>query len=424
VSTTAAAGLDVMQARLGNGLRVVVSTDRSVPLVAVDVWYGVGSRDERSDRTGLAHLFEHLMFQGSAHVGPVEHMQLLQRVGGSVNGTTSFDRTTYYETVPSGALELAVWLEADRMGTLLSALTQENLDNQRDVVKNERRQRYDNVPYGTATERLFRLTFPEGHPYHHTPIGSMAHLDAASLDDCADFFRTYYAPNNAVVAIVGDVDAEQAVALVDQLCGDIPPHEVPAPRAGWFDAADGGARVEVDDPVPAAALRALVRVPPDGTHEHEAAHLVARILARGRSSRLTRRLVRHEEVAQSVTYSPYPLVGGVAAIGLDLRIRSGRTVAEAELALAEEVERLVEDGPTEDELLTAKAQSDRQWGSRLATRHGMADELARAVSLFGDVTRVAEAEARWHAVTAEEVRRAAGLFRADRAVSLVYRAPA
>src|SRR5579884_3718814 len=217
-----AGGIDIIEHRLANGLRVVLSEDHLTPVAAVCLWYDVGSRHEVAGRTGLAHLFEHLMFQGSASVKGNGHFELIQAAGGSLNGTTSFERTNYFETMPAHQLELALWLEADRMGSLLVALDETSLENQRDVVKNERRQRYDNVPYGTAFERLTAMAYPEGHPYHHTPIGSMADLDAASLADAQAFFRTYYAPNNAVLAVVGDIDPAQTLAWVEKYFGSIP----------------------------------------------------------------------------------------------------------------------------------------------------------------------------------------------------------
>ncbi len=218
-------GLTATEHKLANGLRVVLSEDRLTPVAAVCLWYDVGSRHEVPGRTGLAHLFEHLMFQGSAQVKGNGHFELVQGAGGSLNGTTSFERTNYFETMPAHQVELALWLEADRMGTLLTALDEESMENQRDVVKNERRQRYDNVPYGTAFERLVAKIYPEGHPYHHTPIGSMADLDAASLEDAREFFRTYYAPGNAVLAVVGDIDSAQTLAWIEKYFGSIPPHD-------------------------------------------------------------------------------------------------------------------------------------------------------------------------------------------------------
>src|ERR671918_1731976 len=185
--------------RLDNGLFVTLSEDRTAPIVAVNLWYHVGSANERPGKSGFAHLFEHMLFQGSAHVAANEHFELVQRAGGTLNGSTWLDRTNYFETVPSNQLALALWLEADRMANLLPAMTQEKLDNQRDVVKNERRWSIDNQPYGSWDEKMQELVYPDRHPYHHSTIGSMEDLSAASLEDVSDFFATYYAPNNAVL---------------------------------------------------------------------------------------------------------------------------------------------------------------------------------------------------------------------------------
>ena len=198
-------------------MRVIVAPDRVAPVAAINLWYDVGSKHEQPGRTGFAHLFEHFMFQGSRHVAKAEHLGIVQGAGGVCNATTYFDRTNYFETLPSHEVELGLWLEADRMATLLDALSQENLDNQRDVVKNEKRQSYDNRPYGSFYEKLMAAVFPPGHPYHHTPIGSMADLDAASLEDVTAFFRTYYVPNNAVLTVAGDVE-EAAVFDAAERC--------------------------------------------------------------------------------------------------------------------------------------------------------------------------------------------------------------
>src|SRR6187399_2481838 len=209
------------QFQLANGLNVILHRDTSVPIVAVNVWYHVGSANERPGRTGFAHLFEHMLFQGSEHVEANEHFELVQRAGGTLNGSTWLDRTNYYETLPSNQLALALWLEADRMGRFLPGLTQQKLDTQRDVVKNERRWSVDNQPYGTWWEKLPALCFPEEHPFHHSLIGSMEHLSDASLDDVAEFFSTYYAPNNAVLSIAGDFDPDEARRLVEEYFGPI-----------------------------------------------------------------------------------------------------------------------------------------------------------------------------------------------------------
>src|SRR5688500_7290264 len=207
--------------RLPNGLFVTLSEDHTAPIVAVNVWYHVGSANERAGRTGFAHLFEHMLFQGSANVAANEHFELVQRAGGTLNGSTWLDRTNYFETVPSNQLALALWLEADRMGRLLPAMTQQKLDTQRDVVKNERRWSVDNQPYGTWWEKLPALAFPEDHPFHHSLIGSMEDLTAASLEDVAQFFATYYTPDNAVLSIAGDFDPDDARRLVQEYYGPI-----------------------------------------------------------------------------------------------------------------------------------------------------------------------------------------------------------
>ena len=289
-------GLAATEHRLANGLRVVLCEDHLTPVAAVCLGYDVGSRHEVAGRTGLAHLFEHLMFQGSAQVKGNEHFELVKGTGGSLNGTTTFERTTYFQTMPAQQTELALWLEADRMGSLLSALDQESLDNQRDVVKNERRQRYDNLPYGTAFERLVAMAYPGDHPYHHLPIGSMADLDAASLEDAQAFFRTYYAPNNAVLAVVGDIDPERTLGWIEKYFGTIPPHDVkPAPRDGSVAGPlDADARQVATEGVPSCALMTAYRLPQDGTLEADTADLALTVLGGGESSRLHNRLVRQD----------------------------------------------------------------------------------------------------------------------------------
>ena len=213
--------LKVEKYQLANGLDVILHEDHTTPVVGVNLWYRVGSKDEKTGRTGFAHLFEHLMFQGSQHHDS-EYFGPIEKVGADINGSTAEDRTNYYETLPSNALELALWLESDRMGFLLPALTQAKLDNQRDVVKNERRQSVDNVPYGRSEELIHEALYPKGHPYHHSVIGSMADLSAASLSDVSAFFRTYYAPNNASLTIAGDFNVAETKALVEKYFGPIP----------------------------------------------------------------------------------------------------------------------------------------------------------------------------------------------------------
>ena len=390
---------------LDNGLRLVVSEDHLAPVVAVNVWYDVGSRHERPDRTGLAHLFEHLMFQGSRNVGPAEHFSLLQGVGATLNGTTSFDRTNYFEAVPTHAYELALWLEADRMGTLLDALTQENLDNQRDVVKNERRQRYDNVPYGTAWEQLFALLYPAGHPYHHMPIGSMEHLDATTLDDCVDFFTRHYAPANATLTVVGDVDPAQVLDCVEHYFGAIPTLATAAPAPdGTIGPRTEGVTSVTHEPVPAETRYEVFRVPPEATPDNDAAEVALQVLTGGGASRLVRRLVREEQLASAVQGGVQGLVGGTDVAVLVSRAASGQSLDDLAKGVEEEVARLAADGPTDEELERARARLSHDWLDQLGTAMGRADILNRHETLHGDAALADTVLPRLDAVTADAVR--------------------
>ena len=300
--------------RLPNGLRLIVAEDHLAPVVAVNLWYNVGSRHEVAGKTGFAHLFEHVMFQGSANVGKAEHMALVQSAGGTLNGTTWADRTNYFETMPAHQLELALWLEADRMGTLLDALDQANLDNQREVVKNEKRWSYDNRPYGSWMEKMLGHLYPPGHPYHHPTIGSMADLDAASLDDVRAFFATYYAPNNAVLSVVGDCDRAQVRAWAERYFGPIAanPAIPPLPDMTLPPLLGEERRETVEDQVPLARVYVAFRAPAFGDTRLDAIDLSTQILTGGKGSRLHRRLVREECLAQDVATLQVP---GGAALG-------------------------------------------------------------------------------------------------------------
>ncbi len=416
-------GLTATEHRLSNGLRVVLSEDHLTPVAAVCLWYDVGSRHEVAGRTGLAHLFEHLMFQGSAQVSGNGHFEMVQSAGGSLNGTTSFERTNYFETMPAHQLELALWLEADRMGSLLTSLDQECLDNQRDVVKNERRQRYDNVPYGTAFERLTAMSYPADHPYHHTPIGSMADLDAASLEDAQAFFRTYYAPNNAVLAVVGDIDPRLTLEWIEKYFGSIPAHDSkPAPRDGTLpDVMGAQSREVVREDVPSRAMMAAYRLPRDGGRPADAADLALTVLGGGESSRLHNRLVRHDRSAVGCGFGMLRLVGAPSLGWLDVKASSGVEVADIEAAVDEEMARFAQEGPTPEEMERAQAQLEREWLDRLATVGGRADELCRATVLFGDPQLALTAVRRILAITPEEVRQvAAERLRPDNRAVLIY----
>ena len=419
----ATGGLTATEHRLANGLRVVLSEDHLTPVAAVCLWYDVGSRHEVAGRTGLAHLFEHLMFQGSAQVKGNGHFELVQGAGGSLNGSTSFERTNYYETMPAHELELALWLEADRMGSLLTALDDESMENQRDVVKNERRQRYDNVPYGTAFEKLTAMSYPEGHPYHHTPIGSMADLDAASLEDAREFFRTYYAPNNAVITVVGDIDPDQTLAWIEKYFGSIPGHDgKKPPRDGTLPDVIGEQKREVvEEDVPSRALMAAYRLPHDGARECDAADLALTALGGGESSRLNKRLVRRDRLAVGAGFGLLRLAGAPSLGWLDVKASGGVEVAQIEEAVDDELRRFAEEGPAPEEMERAQAQLEREWLDRLATVGGRADELCRYAVLFGDPQLALTAVQRVLEITAEEVRQvAAARLRPENRAVLVY----
>ncbi len=410
--------------RLANGLRLIVAEDHLAPVAAVNIWYAVGSKHEQPGKTGFAHLFEHVMFQGSAHVSKAEHIGLIQAVGGTMNGTTWLDRTNYFETVPSHQLELALWLEADRMGTLLDALNQENLDNQREVVKNEKRWSYDNRPYGSWNERLLRGIFPPEHPYHHPTIGSMEDLDAASLEDVGAFFRMHYAPNNAVLSVVGDVDREQVRAWVDRYFGTIPANPALPVDLGDLSlpATLGGERREVVmDRVPLPRIYWGFRSPIFGDPRLDALDLAGQILAGGKGSRLHRRLVREDRLAQDVSLFSLGFVGGASVTAGWATARPGVDLERLEAVYWEELRRLATEPPTADELDRAKALTEADELGALQRVEDRADRLSMFATLFDDPDLANRMLPRYLAVTAEQIRDVcAEVFNPDNRFVLTY----
>ncbi len=370
--------------RLGNGLTVVLSEDHTAPIVAVNLWYHVGSANERPGRTGFAHLFEHMLFQGSANVGSNEHFELIQRAGGTLNGSTWLDRTNYYETVPSNQLETALWLEADRMGYLLPAMTQQKLDTQRDVVQNERRWSMDNQPYGTWWERLPALCFPPGHPFHHSLIGSMADLDAASLDDIAQFFSTYYTPDNAVLSIAGDFDAATARQMVDRHFGPI---QRGAARPSLPDMSVsptfGGPRREVvADDVMLPRLFVASRSPVFGSDDYYAASVCGAILGLKKGSRLFRTLVREHEVAAEVSSFTYDLTKGSDLLVIDVMARPETSPENLETQVHQQLDLVVSEGVTENEVERAIALIETDLVVTLQSAGDRADRLSLFATYF------------------------------------------
>jgi zinc protease len=411
--------------RLDNGLRVIISEDHLAPVVAVNLWYDVGSRHEVEGRTGFAHLFEHLMFQGSANVGRGQHFSIVNAAGGTLNGTTWCDRTNYYETVPSHHLATALWLEADRMGGLLDALDQPNLDNQRDVVKNEKRQTRDNQPYGSWLDHLHELCYPVGHPYHHTTIGSMADLDAASLEDARAFYSTWYGPDNAVLSIVGDVETAEALTLATRYFGGIPAKgSFPTPPSTDLPPRLGGeVRRTVTDRIPVPRVFVGYRTAPFGTQEFDAMQVAGVVLGGGRGSRLYKALVLDRQLLQPSDGSivdGWPFIGGASVTIADLLPREGVEIEELEAAYHAEVERLA-DGVTPEEVERAGALITSQWLHHLAAVDGRADSFGEYATLLGDPGLLNEALPAWLAVTAEQVVEVAGeVMRADNRAVITF----
>jgi predicted Zn-dependent peptidase len=409
--------------RLANGLFVTLSEDHTAPIVAVNLWYHVGSANERAGRTGFAHLFEHMLFQGSAHVGANEHFEIVQRAGGTLNGSTWLDRTNYFETVPSNQLAVALWLEADRMGQLLPAMTQQKLDTQRDVVKNERRWSVDNQPYGTWWERLPALSFPPEHPFHHSLIGSMEDLSEASLEDVAQFFATYYTPDNAVLSIAGDFDPAEARAMVEQYFGGIPrgggkpplrPMEVPARFGEWR-------REVVEDVVMLPRLFLAFRAPVFGSDAHYVATVLAAILGTGKGSRFQHSLVRDREIASEASAFTFDLAKAADILIADVTARPGISATRLEAEVVREIDLLRTNGVTAEEVERAVALLETALVSALQSAGDRADKLSMFATYFGDPELVNEQTARYQRVTAAQVNALArDLLGEDNRATLLY----
>jgi predicted Zn-dependent peptidase len=409
--------------RLDNGLLVTLSEDHTAPIVAVNLWYHVGSANERPGRTGFAHLFEHMLFQGSANVAANEHFELVQRAGGTLNGSTWLDRTNYFETLPSNQLALALWLEADRMGALLPAMTQQKLDTQRDVVKNERRWSVDNQPYGTWWEQLPALAYPPSHPFHHSLIGSMDDLSAASLEDVEHFFATYYTPDNAVLSIAGDFDPAEARELVARFFGGIPRggRKPPLPDMSLPERFGGWLRATVPDEVMLPRLFLAFRSPVFGSEAYYVASVTSAILGLGKSSRLQRILVREREIASEATAFTFDLSKGADLLVLDVTGRPEVPGKSLEGAVADIVDGMRTDGVTTDEVERAVALIETALVTSMQSAGERADKLSLFATYFGDPSLVNDQVDRYRAVTAEQVSAMArARFGEDNRASLLY----
>ena len=393
---------------LSNGLDVILHEDHSLPVAAVNIWYHVGSQNEDPRRTGFAHLFEHIMFRGSKHHNRGYFLPL-QELGANVNGSTSVDRTNYYENVPAEYLELALWLESDRMGFLLEALDEDGFAVEREVVKNERRQSYENRPYGLAGQEIRKALFPPQHPYHWQTIGSQAHLDAASIDEVKEFFRRFYAPNNASLAIAGDIDVDETRRLVQLYFGDLPPAP-PVPRLQrWIPRVDGEVRLAMIDRVQLHRVYLTWAGPPRFDTDEAPLDVLVSILGEGRSSRLYRALVYQDEIARSVaaSYSAMEIAGQIT---LDATVAPGSTVEEVERALLADLARVQDEPPRADELERVLNRLEAQYVHQLEQLGGFQGRanLLNYFNVFaGDPGRLNSDFERYRAVTPLDVQRVA-----------------
>ena len=394
---------------LPNGLTVILAQDKTTPTVAVNVWYHVGSKNEVVGRTGFAHLFEHVMFTGSGNVPYGLHDKLTEGVGGSNNGTTNNDRTTYFETVPANYLESALWLEADRMGYLLDALDLAKLNAQRDIVKNERRQGVDNQPYGRAGEILAKATYPGSHPYSWDVIGSMEDLSAASEEDVKNFFRLYYAPNNAYLAIAGDFDPAQAKAWITKYFGDIPRGKpIVRPKVAPVTLA-AEKRLVYEDRVQVPRL--YMQWPTVGEQHDDrfALSVLGTILTGARTARITKALVYDEQAAASA-FAGQSTNEDVGEFQLVVTPRPGHSLSTLESAIDAIIARLKKEGPTAEEIQKAVAGEELDFLRNLESNFGKASRLADGAGYHGDPGYFRTEYQKTLSVTAEDVKRVANTY--------------
>ena len=406
------------QFTLPNGLNVIMHVDRSTPIVAVDLWYHVGSKNEVRGRTGFAHLFEHMMFQGSKNYND-DYFRPLQEAGANINGSTNPDRTNYYEILPSNFLELALFMEADRMGGLLDAMTMDKLNNQRDVVKNERRQSYENQPYGTAGETISAIMYPPDHPYHWTTIGSLEDLTAASMDDVKAFFRQYYVPNNASLVIAGDFDTKKARSWVEKYFGPIPRGAAvvrPNPPAPKFAAE---IRKTVEDDVPLPRLYMIWHTVPRFAGDDSALSMLGSVLSAGRNSRLQSNLIYGKQLAQNVTANQQSreITG---AFQVTSTARPGKSLDDIEKEILAEIERIKKEPPTAEEMGRALNQIESQAVYALQTVFGRADQMNNYFTMRGRPDYFQQNLDEFRKVTAADVQRVAQTYLTDKKLVMSY----
>lgn len=392
------------QYTLDNGLHVILHQDKSTPIVAVAVMYHVGSKNENPDRTGFAHFFEHLMFEGSENIGRGEYDDYVQNAGGTLNANTTFDRTYYYQILPSNELALGLWLESERM--LHARVDDKGIETQREVVKEERRQRVDNQPYGSILEETFKRCYTE-HPYRWPVIGSMAHLEAAEEADYKNFYNDFYVPNNAVLSIAGDIDFHEAKKFVDQYFASIPKSAKPVYRPRVTEPPlSGEVRDTIYDNIQLPAVIQAYRIPAQGTKEYYAVDMVSRILSSGESSRLYRALVDEQQKALFVGNFPLALEDPGVSLAFGIT-NMGVDVYDLEMAIDEEVKRVQEQLITEQEFQKLRNQIESEFVTSNSRIAGIAESLATYYMFFGDTDLINTEIDRYLAVTREDIMAAA-----------------
>jgi predicted Zn-dependent peptidase len=393
--------------KLKNGLRVILSEDHSAPTYSISVVYNVGSRDEKKGRTGFAHLFEHMMFQGSENVGKGEHFVLIENNGGGMNGSTNTDRTEYHETLPANQIDLGLFLESDRMRSL--AITQANLGNQRETVKEERRQRYDNQPYGLTFDTLYETTY-DSFAYKHSTIGSMEDLDAASVKDVADFFKTYYAPNNAVLTLVGDFKSSEILNKIEKYFGNIP-SQPPPPAPDMNEPKQTAERRKtIEDPLAQIPRIDIAwKIPPGNTPDWFALFVLGEILSSGQSSRMYRTLVREKQVVVQEGAGPMERRGPSLFI-VDMAVVPGKDLKEVEQLVYDELERVKNEPVTDAELQKVRMALKRAKVEQLEGTIGRAEDLGENAIFYNDPNVINTASDKLMSVTKEQIQKAARTY--------------
>jgi len=399
--------VDFKEFRLQNGLRVLLAEDHSAPTYSICVTYNVGSRDERPGRTGFAHLFEHMLFQGSENVGKGEHFILIQNNGGSANGTTNIDRTNYFETLPANQLELGIFLEADRMRA--PAITQANFDNQRLTVQEERRQSYDNRPYGKTYEAVIGLAY-DNFGYKHSTIGSMEDLNAATIDDAEAFLKTYYAPNNAVLALVGDFQSDQALGLIKKYFEKIPAQAPPKAPDMSEPEQTAERRKAIDDSfAQTAKLDIVYKIPPGNTPDWYALDFLGHVLSNGVSSRLYQKLVKQKEIALSV-YADANEHRGPSLFWFSVMARPNTDLSELEKLIYEEIARLQNEAVSDEEIEKVHMQLRRQRATQLYSTRSRANALGHFAVYYNQPELINTVWDKYEQVTQTDLQRVARTY--------------